>query len=148
MIVVVKDIYIKSVTLHLTYLEGENKADVECPKKILTPIGKINGCAIRLYDYNGHLGIAEGIETAIACHEITKIPTWSVMNTSGMESFIPPDNVNNITVFADSDHNYAGQKAAFTLANKLVIKYNRTVYIQMPSKIGNDFLDVLNARRK
>lgn len=136
----------KFITMHITYLDGGKKANVKSPKKILTPIETINGCAIRLYDYNGHLGIAEGIETAIACYELTGIPTWSVMNTSGMESFIPPDDVNNITVFADSDHNYAGQKAAFTLANKLVIKYNRTVDIQMPSKIGNDFLDVLNAR--
>ena len=148
MVGIVKNPSGKLITMHVTYLDNGKKADVKSPKKILTPIEKINGCAIRLYDYNGNLGVCEGIETAIACYELTGIPTWALLNTSGMESFIPPDNVKHITVFSDNDNNFAGQKAAYTLANKMVIKNKLSVDVRIPLADGFDFLDILNAKNK
>ena len=64
-------------------------------------------------------GIAEGIETAIAAHELFGLPTWATISATIMESFVPPAGVRRLTIFADHDTNFAGQKAAFTLAHRL-----------------------------
>jgi len=131
----------KPLTWHITYLQDGSKAPVNSPKKIMKAVSKINGAAIRLYPIADHIGIAEGIETAIAAQELMNVPTWSVMNTSGMQSFIAPNGIKKITVFADNDRNYAGQKAAYALANRLYLD-GIEVNVLVPSFCG-DWLDVL-----
>ena len=70
-----------SVSLHRTYLapDGKGKADVPSPKKMMehTSTTSPHGSAIRLYELQGEtLGLAEGIETSVACHEAKGIPVW------------------------------------------------------------------------
>jgi putative DNA primase/helicase len=133
----------KPITLHRTYLNGTKKAEIESPKKIMPSLEPLAGGAVRLFSCGDHLGIAEGIETALSCLELTEIPTWAALSTALMESFVPPEGVKKLTIFADNDRNFAGQKAAYALAHKMVNKpYELDVEVFVPAKTG-DYNDEL-----
>lgn len=132
------------LTYHVTYLDGIQKAPVDSPKKIMPPIRSITGGAIRLFPAGPHLGIAEGIESAIAAHELYGIPVWATATAHGMETFKAPAGVERITIFADNDETYTGQKAAYALANKLVVNTGIRVDVMVPEEPGMDFLDQIN----
>lgn len=119
-------------------------------KKLMPPIDTISGGAVRLFEPTESLGIAEGIETACGAYELFRIPTWSVISTSGIESFVPPAGITMLTVFADNDRNFAGQKAAFALAARLKTDArfrHIEVDVKVPSRPDTDWLDELNALR-
>jgi putative DNA primase/helicase len=128
-------------SVHRTYL-----ADVSSRKKIMPAVDTIRGGAVRLFDPGETLGVAEGIETAIAAHELFALPMWSALSTNGIEAFTPPAGVSTLVIFADNDRNFAGQKAAYALANRLANAGAVSVEVNVPNIIG-DWLDVLNQRR-
>lgn len=132
----------KPLTYHVTYLQDGRKAPVEPARKILKPVETIKGAAIRLYPQAPHMGVAEGIETAIAAKMLSELPVWSVMSTGGMESWYPPDGVDRVTIFADHDAKYGGQKAAYALAHRLACK-GFGVEVRIPPDVGADWNDVL-----
>lgn len=134
-----------AITIHRTFLTSDGrKQNINSPKKILPALKKMTGGAIRLFDpVDGIIGLSEGIETALAAHELMGIPTWSVVSTSLMEGFVPPKGIKGVVIFPDKDRNFAGQKAAYKLANRLVIKNKIEVEVKMPERFG-DFLDELN----
>lgn len=137
-----------AVTIHRTYLDIlGGKLAIEKPKKIMPGIEKIVGGAIRLFEpaEHGTLGIAEGIETAIECTDRFAVPTWSAINSTMLEHFIPPQGIKKMFVFGDNDKNFAGQKAAYVLANRLVLKHKVEVEVIIPSEIG-DWLDIQNKK--
>ena len=107
------------VSYHRTYLSDGKKAPVYSPRKMMTPTQSIAGAAIRLYPAAEVLGIAEGIETAIAAKMGFGIPVWSVVSAGGMKSFEPPEGVTEIVIFGDNDSSFTGQLAAYQLANRL-----------------------------
>jgi putative DNA primase/helicase len=121
-------------------------ADVEPRKKTATPVTTINGASVRLFEpEEGLLGIAEGIETAIACREIFGCPMWSVLTSpNGVESFEPPVAINRLMIFSDNDKNHVGQAAAYALAKRLAKRL--TVEVQVPPVPDSDWLDFLNRR--
>lgn len=132
------------VTLHRTYLQDGRKAPVECPKKLM-PGRPVTGAAIRLSPAGVGVAIAEGIETALAASIQFGIPVWSCVTAHGIETFEPPAGVKRITVFADSDASFTGQKAAYTAAFRLV-QQGFDVEVKVPATIG-DWLDELHGAR-
>jgi len=139
--------------IHVTHLAedevgGWSKADIEAPRKQRKMAETIKGRSIRLFSPGPslELGIAEGIETAIAVRELFNIACWSVMNTSGMEGFVlPAFRPMALRIFADNDENHAGMKAAYSLANRLAVRYGfHNTFVERPPVVG-DWLDVLNA---
>jgi len=60
-----------------------------------------------------------------------------------MESFKPPVGIKYVLVCADNDVNFTGQKAAYKLANKIVLKEGIRAEVEVPELPG-DWLDVLN----
>ncbi len=121
--------------------------DVTPRKKTMPAVDTIRGGAVRLFDPAvSILGVAEGIETAIATHELFGIATWADLSTTGIETFEPPAGLRRLVIFADNDINYAGQKAAYALASRLA----RTIEIEVkvPPGPDTDWLDVLNQRRR
>jgi len=130
----------KPVSLHRTYLNCTGT------KKIMTPTEPLVGAAIRLFKSGGQfedgvLGIAEGIETACSATQLNGIATWAVISTSIMVGFEPPEGIRRIVIFGDNDANMAGQKAAYTLANKLFLA-GFLVEVEIPPKVGDDWNDV------
>jgi putative DNA primase/helicase len=138
------DVTGKPIGIHRTYLEKGQKAKIEDNKKTLTKESK-EGWQIRLFQAGKILGVAEGIETAIACKEFFRVPTWATGNATQMEKFEPPPGVERLLIFGDCDKSYTGQKAAYLLANKLVNKMS--VDVKIPADMG-DWLDVMVEQQK
>lgn len=130
----------KPVSLHRTYA-GKDKNGKRV-KKIMTGTGPLNGAAIQLARVDGiKLGVAEGIETAMAAQHLFNVSCWSVINSVLMGSFVPPARVRHIVIYGDNDYNYTGQQAAYTLAKRL---HNEglIVEVKIPTKPGDDFANV------
>lgn len=135
------------VTVHITHLTSEGrKADVAAVKKMLPPMRPLPGSAIRLTKIYEHIGIAEGIETALAVMKTFRMPCWAAMNADMMERFVAPKGVRGITVFADNDENYRGQAAAYRLAHNAIVRQGLLAEVRIPCEIG-DFADLLEKGR-
>jgi putative DNA primase/helicase len=129
--------------LHVTHLNHDGtKADVKSVKKYTGSISSTDGAHIRLTSVHQRIGIAEGIETALAVMRLFKIPCWASGSANFMETFKAPKGVEFVTVFADNDSNYRGQAAAYTLANRLTTMQGRICVVEMPREVG-DYADVL-----
>lgn len=133
----------RAVSMHRTYIQDGRKAPVPAPKKLMQGF-PLAGAAIRLTPVSRTLGIAEGVETAIAAAELFEVPTWSCISASGIESFEPPAGVEHVIVFADNDANFAGQAAAYRAAHRLALK-GIEVEVIIPPTVG-DWLDELRSR--
>jgi putative DNA primase/helicase len=124
-------------SVHRTYLMPTGRL-----KKLVSPIGR--GAAVRLFEPTDELAVAEGIETAIAGSEMFGLPTWATLGTAGLESFEPPETIGRLTVLGDADPAFAGQKAAYSLAQRLAReRRNLHVVVLIPPEPGSDWLDVL-----
>jgi len=152
MIAIIKNKTGDAIGMHRTYLNGNKKAEIPSPKKMMPPKNPLNGCAVRLFDpkdkmfESEKLGVAEGVETAMAAAQLSGIATWACLSTSLLESFEPPEGIKEIVIFGDCDANFAGQKSAYILANRLYLK-DYLVEVEIP-KSGdyNDELDRLTDR--
>ena len=148
MVAIVRDADGKPVSLHRTFLrrDGLAKAEIEKPRKYLGGIP--DGSAIRLGPANRILGIAEGIETALAASALFELPVWSAMDAGNLSKWSPPAGTEEVIVLGDSDEGFAGQAAAYTLARR--IRHNRPeihVTVRLP-EIGSDWNDVLISKQR
>jgi putative DNA primase/helicase len=143
LVATVRDIAGELVSLHVTYLQhGRKLADHE-PRKILSPLAGRSGCAVRLVPLEGAtLGIAEGVETALAAHALQGVPTWAALNTSLLARFEPPAEVRQLLVFADRDA--PGLEAAARLMQRLQGRVR--LELQVPPAPAKDWADVLMER--
>lgn len=143
MLGVVSDADGQPVTLHRTWLapDGSGKAPEEEARRIMP--GRIpDGAAIRLGEAGHRLGIAEGIETAIAAMQMYDLAVWAAVSSTMMQKWEPPACVEEVTIFADNDEKFGGQKAAYTLAHRLAVK-GLEVIVKVPDLVGTDFADVI-----
>jgi putative DNA primase/helicase len=127
-------------TLHRTYIKDGQKAPVETAKKLSSGF-PFKGGAIRLYPIAETLGVAEGIETALASAQMFNIPTWATISAHGLETFEPPEEVKHVVIFGDNDANFVGQSASYALAKRLM-NSGITVEIKLPESVGMDWADV------
>ena len=135
MVALIRNTEGKPVSIHRTYLDGPAKAKIDQPKRLMTGTEKTHGAAIRLFPVGKDsdlVGVAEGIESAIAASQLYFIPVWATISTTIMETFEPPAGIRRITVFADNDANFAGQKAAYRLANRLYLQ-DYIVEVEVPT---------------
>lgn len=131
------------VTAHVTYVPGGRKLQGHAPRKILSPMTGRRGCAVRLMPCDGDvLGVAEGIETALAAARIHGVPTWAALNAGMLGRFVPPPEVHHVLIFADADR--AGFEAAWKLAGEL--DGRATTELRLPPTPAKDWAEVLEAR--
>lgn len=127
------------LTYHLTHVQGGRKAPVSAPRKLLTPLAPLQGGALRLTRAYPALGIAEGVETALAVMRDFRIPCWAAYSAGMLEKFTPPEGVTAVTVFADHDANFTGQRAAYALAHRLN-GLGIATDVKIPERVG-DYAD-------
>lgn len=128
------------VSLHRTFLADGKKADIEVSRKLMP--GTIPaGSAVRLGGEGERIGIAEGIETALAARQMYSIPVWSAISSGMLEKWQAP--VKSVIIFGDCDPRYGGQKAAYALAHRLACE-GVEVEVFIPERHG-DWNDVLIA---
>jgi len=130
----------KGVSLHRTYLTADGcKADVNPSKKFVEGL-KLNGGAVRLSRVQSHVGIAEGIENALAAGSMFSMSVWAATNATLLEQWIPPNGIERVSIFADNDSSWTGQAAAYNLAKRLWLK-NYVVNVILPAEKDKDFAD-------
>lgn len=128
----------KGATLHRTYLTRDGrKADVSAAKKLM-PGKPLQTCSIKLGGYSDVLGIAEGIETALAASRQFGIPVWSCVSSGLLEAWKAPDDIKRVIVCGDNDPKYAGQAAAYRIAHKLACA-GIEVEVRIPGTAGKDW---------
>lgn len=134
------------VALHRTYISTDGRrAPVPQPKKLSRTTGLLAGASIKLFEptiIDGKLvlGVAEGIETALACYLGSGIPTWSCMNAGGVRAFEWPPGLQSLIVFADNDARGVGQAAGRDLAGRAAAA-GVEIRVLVPEIVGTDWLD-------
>jgi putative DNA primase/helicase len=100
----------RPVTLHRTYVAEGAKAPVPGVKKLFS--AGVRGAAIRLFEPENELALAEGIETALAVHLRLGLPVWAAGNAGALEAVEIPASVISVSIFADCDENYCGKTSS------------------------------------
>jgi putative DNA primase/helicase len=109
-------------------------------KTIMPPVVTIKAGAVRLFECDEELGIAEGVETAIAAQQLFRVPTWAALSAGNLEAFEPPPGLLRLMIFADADLNHVGQAAAYALAKRLG-RSEIAIEVHVPPMPGTDWLD-------
>lgn len=138
----------ETAAIHRTYLDGRGgKAEVPQARKMLGTMP--TGAAVRLMEHDEVLGIAEGIETALSAALLFRVPVWAALNSSLLQDWNPPANVETVFVFGDNDPKYGGQAAAMALGHRLAVDQRRKLHVnvEIPAVLGQDWNDVLLNRR-
>ena len=124
--------------IHRTFLCEDGHAKAPAGKKML---GTIAEAAVRLFPMpeDGRIGVAEGIETALAAHRIFGVPVWAALSANGLARVQWPEGTQHVTIHADAGD--AGRQAAATLSDRLNLA-------NIPNRIvvplhGDDFNDDL-----
>jgi putative DNA primase/helicase len=131
--------------IHRIYLRDDGSGHLE--KKMLGPAD----CGVVMLAFpspNGTLGIAEGIETAAAAMQLTRIPCWSTLSAGNMPKLGPaivdiagPLSLKRLVIFADRGD--VGEGAATELRTT-VAAAGIDVEVRLP-RGGDDFADDLAA---
>lgn len=131
----------RMVALHRTYLTREGrKAAVPSVKKLTGAAGPLTGACIPLHKpARGCIGIAEGIETALAAWCASAVPTVASYCAGNLATWQWPAGAQRLVIFADADK--AGREAADTLrARALAARLQCEVLT--PTTDGADWCDV------
>ncbi|MBX3642309.1 MAG: toprim domain-containing protein [Rubrivivax sp.] len=130
------------VSLHRTYLAVDGrKADLPSPKKLTATAGPLAGACIPLHEpQRGVIGIAEGIETALAAWLASGVPTVAAYSAGNLAAWQWPVSVQRLAIFADNDR--AGREAADELRAR-ALSAGIGCEVLTPSDDGADWCDVL-----
>ena len=135
----------RMVALHRTYLTRDGrKADVPEVKKLTGAARSLAGACIPLFKpARGVIGIAEGIETALAARCASSLPTVAAYCAGNLAAWQWPAGVKRLVIFAD--HDKAGREAADTLRAR-AFTARLQCEVLTPTATGTDWCDVWAAR--
>jgi len=143
----VRDYTGELVTAHITYLLGGRKLERGTPsRKIMSRMVGRYGCSVRLGKASAELGIAEGIESALAAARIHGRVVWSALSAGMLAKWKPPEppeGVEHVTIYPDRDD--AGLEAAETLTD-LLQEDGLSVSLRIPRGGAGDWADALDQR--
>lgn len=135
----------RTVALHRTYLTRDGrKAEVPTVKKLTGAAGLLGGACIPLLPRARPrvlqtLGIAEGIETALAAWCASDVPTMAAYCAGNLAAWRWPAGLQRLVIFADADK--AGRDSADTLRARALGAGLRAAVLT-PSDDGADWCDV------
>lgn len=126
------------VNCHITYLTAEGQ---KVTRRVM-PGSLPDGCCIPLWPAkDGVIGVAEGIETAMAAAAKFKVPVVAAINANRLAAWQAPAGAKEVYVFGDNDESFTGQAAAYNLARRLVLKDGLKVHVMVPEATGSDWAD-------
>lgn len=149
MLAKIRDAHGNWINMHRTFLTSAGeKAPVDESRKVmaLSNLGKDVGFAVRLAPIAERLGIAEGIETAIAASKLHDIPCWAALTAFGVEHWRPPEGCARVVIFGDNDTTATGQAAAWALCKRLR-REGFECEVRLPESEGLDWNDMLDIAR-
>ena len=130
------------VAVHRTFLDpAGGKAKFDNPKRLLANPGR---GTVRIGQPARVLGLAEGVETALAASVIHGFPVWAVLGNERFGLVTIPRCVERLIVLADND---AGGTRAAKLANDGLQRDGLMIETLWPPAQHNDWADVLMAMR-
>ena len=130
------------LAVHRTFLDpAGGKAKFDNPKRQLANPGR---GTVRIGQPARVLGLAEGVETALAASVIHGFPVWAVLGNERFGLVTIPRCVERLIVLADND---AGGTRAAKLANDGLQRDSLTIETLWPPAQHNDWADVLMAGR-
>jgi putative DNA primase/helicase len=101
-------------------------------------LGIARSGAVRLHAASEHLGIAEGVESALSAAQVFGAAVWATLSSGGIARFPVLRGIKQLTVFAD--HDQPGMAAAATCCRR----YNAAgidAEIRYPIQPGTDWND-------
>ena len=108
-------------------------------------LGPVARSAIKLdpdENVNHGVGIAEGLETALAVRAMGWRPVWALGSAGAIENFSPLAGVEALTIFADNDESGRGTEAAQVCAARWS-DAGSEVFIRTPNRTGADWADII-----
>lgn len=134
-----------TVALHRTWLTRDGrKADVPTARKLTRASGPLTGACIPLFkSERGAIGVAEGIETALAARLASGVPTVAAYSAGNLATWQWPTSVRRIVIFGDND--CAGREASERLRES-ASRAGLRVEVAVPSGDGDDWADVWASR--
>ena len=135
----------RTVALHRTYLTRDGrKAEVPTVKKLTAAAGPLAGACIALHRAaHGSIGIAEGIETALAGWSASGLPTVAAYSAGNLAAWQWPAGLQRLVIFSDNDK--AWREAAAALLARAV-RAGVQASVMTPTEPGADWCDVWAAR--
>jgi hypothetical protein len=131
------------IAVHRTFLDVANGklAGFERPKRAL---GSLGFGAVRVAPpVQGRLGLAEGIESALAAMQLFGIPCWATLGNERFGLVSIPESVRELFLFIDND---AGGAHAEERALKAYAAPDRVIHSRAPASPGFDWNDELKSR--
>jgi len=134
---------ISTIAVHRTFIDSTSArlANFEWPKRAL---GSLGCGAVRLAPpVQGHLGLAEGIESALSAMQLFGIPCWATLGNERFGLVAIPESVRELFLFIDND---AGGALAEARARKAYASPDRVIHSRVPTSPGFDWNDELKSR--
>jgi len=131
------------IAVHRTFLDvaSGKLASFERPKRAL---GSLGFGAVRVAPpVQGRLGLAEGIESALAAMQLFGIPCWATLGNERFGLVSIPESVRELFLFIDND---AGGAHAEERALKAYAAPDRVIHSRAPVSPGFDWNDELKSR--
>lgn len=128
------------VAVQRTFLTTRGrKADVEPVRMML---GSLTAGAVQLTQAGETLGLAEGVESALAASQIHNIPCWAACGAR-LHRIALPDIVRHVVLYADNDP--PGLETAYRAMRRFRAE-GREVDLRAPEEVGSDWNDILLTR--
>ena len=112
-------------------------------------LGPMKGNAARLFWAEDEVAITEGVEDALAFHQLSGLPTWAALSAGNMAELVLPARLRRVVIVQDNDEpnrfgKRPGPEAAQALGGRLRAE-GRKVELLRP-EVGKDANDLLLAR--
>jgi len=128
------------IATQTTLLTGAGQKALVAVPRLTT--GALGLGAVRFGKASTVLGLAEGVETALAAMQLSGIPTWAALGAKRLHQVEIPQQVAELHIFADDDN--PGRAAA----NRAKDRHTRAgcrVVIRFPPKNCGDWNDALQS---
>ncbi|WP_018234150.1 DUF7146 domain-containing protein [Thioalkalivibrio thiocyanodenitrificans] len=159
MVAFIRNVDGEVVGRHATYLDPEKpgKATIVDPetgeiltsrKMVTAKEGAAATAAIHLFEPGNVLALSEGIESALAVHQVTGLPVWPCLSAGGMRRVELPMAVNKVLICGEHDRfNRTTRRRASEHNCRLLWERMQTEWrdslIVCPLTEGKDWLDAL-----